>query len=157
MSWQPYTMIRAGEQVLMGQYPTGGVFAWRNHSLTFPKNNVGVEPGAGTEAREAMTLAIYGDDVLLGMWPWGSLFGRDARDQLGIWSFRKRVFTAPAVTKEEAPWMTFIEKNHPENASWHPNGASPACCACDLARVSEELVTLLLTCVCLRCQVLASA
>ena len=99
-SWQPYTMITAGRQILMGQYPTGGVFSWSNDSLTFPKNNVGVEPGAGMLSREAMTLAIYGDDVLLGMWPWGSLFGRNARDEDGEWSFRKRVFTAPAVTKE---------------------------------------------------------
>lgn len=123
VSWQPYTMITVGKQILMGQYPTGGVFSWSNDSLTFPKNNVGVEPGAGTLSREAMTLAIYGDDVLLGMWPWGSLFGRNARDEDGEWSFRKRVFTAPPVTKEEAPWMTYIEKSYPENSTWHPNGA----------------------------------
>ena len=99
------------------------MFSWSNHSLTFPKNNVGVEPGAGSESREAMTLAIYGNEVLLGMWPWGSLFGRSARDEIGPWTFHKRVFTAPKVTKEEAPWMTYIEQSYPENSSWHPNGA----------------------------------
>ena len=49
----------------MGQYPTGAVFEWSNGTLSFPQNNVGVEPGVSTFSREAMTLAIYGDDVLL--------------------------------------------------------------------------------------------
>lgn len=47
-SWQPYTMVNYFDSVVVGQYPTGGVFYYSpgNGSLAFPDDNVGVEPGA---------------------------------------------------------------------------------------------------------------
>ena len=59
------TVFRVFDKLLMGQYPTGAVFEWSNGTLSFPQNSVGVEPGVSTFSHEAMTLAIYGDDVLL--------------------------------------------------------------------------------------------
>ena len=82
-----------------------------------------------------MTFTIYGEDLLLGMWPWGTLWGQNLRSspaavtdrtRSGVrvssnqndmggdnnpWTLRKRLFTTPAVTTEQAPWVTYIN-NH---------------------------------------------
>jgi hypothetical protein len=79
-----------------------------------------------------MTFTIYGEDLLLGMWPWGTLWGQNLRSspaavtdrtRSGVrvssnqndmggdnnpWTLRKRLFTTPAVTTEQAPWVTYI-------------------------------------------------
>ena len=87
-SWQPYTMIRTGDTTYIGQYPTGGVFTYNSRDgLTFPKANVGVEPGASSADREAMTLSIYGKDLLLGMWPWGTLYAARSPRELDLCCF----------------------------------------------------------------------
>ena len=73
-SWQPYTMLNVEDRLLTGQYPTGSVFEFlaSNRSFVVPPTRVGVEPGAGTSHREAQTLTLYGDDILLGVWPCAS-------------------------------------------------------------------------------------
>ena len=54
--------------------PTGSVFEYlrSNRSFVVPPTRVGLEPGAGTSHREAQTLTLYGDDILLGVWPCAS-------------------------------------------------------------------------------------
>ena len=83
-----------------------------------------------------MTLSIYGKDLLLGMWPWGTLsaarslreldcvaldsqrdsvadrWGKSAREVNSSWTLRKRLFTTPAVSDVDAPWSDFVAKRN---------------------------------------------
>ena len=79
-SWQPYTLLRTADKVLVGQYPSGGVFEYDTASaaLADAPMPVGPEPGAGRNHREAQELTIYGRELLLGVWPWGTVWSLPA-------------------------------------------------------------------------------
>lgn len=55
-----------------------------------------------------MQLIIYAGDLLVGVWPWGTLWGRDAR-AAGPWTLRRRLFQTPAVSAQDAPWVDYIQ------------------------------------------------
>ena len=110
-SWQPYTMLKtAGDRVIVGEYPAGGIFEYNaaNRSLDYMEPNVGVEPGALQHVREAQTLMIYGDELFVGVWPWGALWGASAREHNAPWTLRRRLFHTPAVDHGDAAWVTHI-------------------------------------------------
>ena len=110
-SWQPYTMLKtAGDRVIVGQYPAGGIFEYNaaNRSLDYMEPNVGVEPGALQHVREAQTLMVYGDELFVGVWPWGALWGSSARERNAPWTLRRRLFHTPAVDHGDAAWVTHI-------------------------------------------------
>jgi hypothetical protein len=114
-SWQPYTLIRHADKVLVGQYPSGGVFEFdtTTRKLSDAPTPVGPEPGAGSSHREAQELIAYADSLYLGVWPWGtvwSLTPPKSEDAAAPgWMLARRLFASPAVSGEDAPWEAFIQ------------------------------------------------
>ena len=100
---------------MTGQYPSGGVFRYNssNGSLSFPEPNVGHEPNASAEAREAQTLAVFGGSVRLGLWPWGTEWKMNPNT--GVWSFDHRFFAEPNITGVAAPWIDYVKNPTHQN------------------------------------------
>ncbi len=97
-SYQLYSTLAFHDRLLMGQYPTGRVFEFDGEKITDLKGWPPVLPGVSGSAREAQTTAIYGGELLVGVWPWGELwrYSPDRRE----WSFVQRMFDHPALSKK---------------------------------------------------------
>lgn len=96
VSYQLYSSMIYKDRLLMGQYPTGRVFAYNGRQI---RDQAGWPPkldGVSGSAREAQTTTIYGGEVLVGVWPWGELwrFNPDTRK----WAFMQRMFDHPQIT-----------------------------------------------------------
>lgn len=95
-SYQVYTMITYYDQLLLGQYPTGELFAFDGETV---KQISGWPPrmdGVSGSSREAQSMAIYAGDLYVGVWPWGELWRYHRESQ--SWSLAKRMFTHPNPT-----------------------------------------------------------
>jgi len=71
VSYQLYSTMAFHDQLIMGQYPTGRIFAYDGKKIT---DLAGWPPklkGVSGNAREAQTTVVYGGDVFVGVWPWG--------------------------------------------------------------------------------------
>lgn len=97
-SYQVYSALRWHDRLLLAQYPTGNIFEYRGQQAVHLKDWPPVMPGVSTGARECQTLAIYGGQLLAGVWPWAELWRHD-RDA-DKWKFSSRMFTHPELTKE---------------------------------------------------------
>lgn len=95
-SFQIYSTLNTGERLLLGQYPTGELFEFTGESLRRLTSAPPVMPGVSRSAREAQTLAIYGGDIYVGVWPWGEVWRQSGED--GRWRFLGRMFTHPEPT-----------------------------------------------------------
>ena len=93
-SYQLYSSLAFHDRLLMGQYPTGRVFAYDGKKITDLKGWPPVPAGVSKSAREAQTTAIYGGDLMVGVWPWGELWRHNPDSSQ--WSFMKRMFDHPA-------------------------------------------------------------
>jgi hypothetical protein len=108
-SWQPYTFVNWFNETLVGQYPAGSVFAYAGAAKRPPvvpfEPAVAPEPGASSQAREAQTFAIYGGELLLGVWPWGAIHAKGpTRD--APWTTKRRLFATPPINGSVvAPWV----------------------------------------------------
>jgi hypothetical protein len=96
VSYQIYSALNYYDSLLLGHYPTGNLYTYDGRSLRLLAGWPPVMPGVSTEAREAQSLAIYGGDLYVGVWPWGELWRYDP-DRCG-WLFAGRMFTHPAPT-----------------------------------------------------------
>ena len=104
-SYQVYSALRWHDRLLLAQYPTGNIFEYQGQQAVHRKDWPPVMPGVSSSARECQTLAIYGGDLLAGVWPWAELWRHDRdADQ---WKFAMRMFTHPELT---------AEKTHPYEA-----------------------------------------
>jgi len=96
VSYQIYTMINHYDRLLMGQYPSGELFAYDGENVTqltgWPPRIEGVSPSA----REAQTTMIYCGDLFVGVWPWGEVWRYDADAKQ--WLSLGRMFRLPPVT-----------------------------------------------------------
>lgn len=97
-SFQIYAAIQHRDRLLFGQYPTGELFAWAGPALRHLKGQPPVMEGVSRNAREAQTLAIYGGQLHVGVWPWGEVWRQDA--WAGNWEFLGRLFTHPQPTDQ---------------------------------------------------------
>ena len=96
VSYQLYSTMAFHDRLLMGQYPTGRLFAYDGEKIT---DLAGWPPkleGVSGSAREAQTTAIYGGDVFVGVWPWGELWRYDPGSK--SWNFARRMFDHPRLT-----------------------------------------------------------
>lgn len=92
-SYQLYSIMSFRDHLLMGQYPTGRVFAFDGKEIS---DNPGWPPkldGVSGSSREAQTTVIYGGDVFVGVWPWGEVwrYNPDSKS----WAFMQRMFDHP--------------------------------------------------------------
>ncbi len=99
VSYQVYSMLNYYDRLLLAQYPSGELFAYDGREL---KQLDGWPPrlaGVSSSAREAQTLAIYGGQLFVGVWPWAELWRYD-RDR-DTWHSQGRTFTHPEVTDRQ--------------------------------------------------------
>lgn len=95
-SFQIYSSINYREKLLFGQYPSGELFQWSNSGLIHRPDQPPVMQGVSSNAREAQTLAIYGGELHVGVWPWGEVWRQNAWNNQ--WEFLGRLFTHPDPT-----------------------------------------------------------
>lgn len=92
-SFQIYAALNFRDTLLLGQYPTGELFEFDGEELRRRPDWPPAMPGVRREAREAQTLALYGGDLYVGVWPWGEVWCLDP--DAGEWAFLGRMFTHP--------------------------------------------------------------
>ena len=108
VSYQLYSTMAFHDRLLMGQYPTGRVFEYDREKITDLEGWPPKLQGVSGSAREAQTTVIYGDDVFVGVWPWGELW-RYSPDSKS-WAFTGRMSSpckAVAVTAD--CWLHYLE------------------------------------------------
>jgi hypothetical protein len=95
-SFQIYASLNYRDRLLLGQYPTGELFEFDGQAMRQLRGRPPVMPGVSTNAREAQTLAIYGGDLYVGVWPWGEVWRLDSTTE--TWRLLGRMFTHPEPT-----------------------------------------------------------
>lgn len=110
-SWQAYSMVRVYDDLLIGHYPTGSLYAYGADGLRLFEPAIPVPPEVSSNAREAQTLAIHGGYLYAGVWPWGELWRYDPDGE--TWEFVARVFEDPPLSREDQePYARIMtEKN----------------------------------------------
>lgn len=114
VSYQLYSTLAFHDRLLMGQYPTGRVFEYDGEKITDQKGWPPVLKGVSSGAREAQTTAIYGGDLMVGVWPWGEVwrYNTDRRQ----WIFVRRMFTHPELSSDIThPYDVENRENSPQN------------------------------------------
>ncbi|MBT6484137.1 MAG: hypothetical protein HOL01_00625 [Planctomycetaceae bacterium] len=96
VSFQVYSMLNYHDRLLLAQYPTGELFEYEGKKLKQLKGWPPRLPGVSPSAREAQTLAIYGGELFVGVWPWAELwrYDRDGEN----WHSMGRMFSHPEIT-----------------------------------------------------------
>mgnify|MGYP001163995706 CR=1 FL=1 len=97
-SYQVYSMMNFYDRLLLAQYPTGKLFEYSGEEVTLIEGWPPVMEGVSTSAREAQTLAIYGGDLFVGVWPWAEMW-RYSPDA-DRWVFNRRMLSHPPTTDE---------------------------------------------------------
>ncbi|MGE0759770.1 MAG: hypothetical protein AB7O38_22325, partial [Pirellulaceae bacterium] len=97
VSYQLYSTMAFQDRLLMGQYPTGRIFAYDGKRIIDRAGWPPKLPGVSGSAREAQTSVIYGGEVLVGVWPWGELWRYNPGSQ--TWSFMQRMFDHPELSE----------------------------------------------------------
>ena len=93
-SYQLYSSLAFHDHLLMGQYPTGRVFAYDGTKITDLKGWPPVPANVSKSAREAQTTAVYGGELMVGVWPWGELWRHNPDSRQ--WTFMRRMYDHPA-------------------------------------------------------------
>jgi hypothetical protein len=115
-SYQLYSSLSLGGKLLMGQYPTGRVFAYDGITIRDQNGWPPVLPGVSGSAREAQTTTVYGGDLFVGVWPWAEMW-RYNPDSRG-WSFMQRMFDHPTLTDKITHPYEVENKEHPVLNLW---------------------------------------
>ncbi len=117
VSFQIYAMLNYYDRLLMGQYPTGELFEYDGKEIRRLEGWPPVMPGVSSAAREAQTLAIYGGDLIAGVWPWAEVWRYNRGDD--SWHFVDRMFTHPDLTEEFThPYEQETAKRSPVANLW---------------------------------------
>lgn len=97
VSYQVYSAVNYGEDLLLGQYPSGHLVRWDGHAITeLPAPPV--MPGVAGYSREAQSIMLYRGDLYVGVWPWAELWRYDPDTR--IWTLASRMFKDPPVTDQ---------------------------------------------------------
>lgn len=109
-SWQLYSSLEWQDDLLLGHYPSGNLFLFRDGKISPMTPSVPYVAESLPAAREAQSLAIFRGQVIIGMWPWGELWsGRPEAP----WQLEARVFENPNYSGEEAPYADRLTKLYP--------------------------------------------
>jgi hypothetical protein len=93
VSYQLYSSMAFGDNLLMGQYPTGRLFEFDGKTIVDRPGWPPVPKGFSPSAREAQSTAIYGGETFVGVWPWGELWRHEP--SADKWTFVRRMFDHP--------------------------------------------------------------
>jgi len=116
-SFQVYSSLNTGNRLLLGQYPSGELFEFTGSELRQLPGWPPVMNSVRAVAREAQTLAIYGGDIYVGVWPWGEVWRLNGADNK--WHFVKRMFIHPEPTdKTTHPYEEETRKLDPVSNRW---------------------------------------
>jgi hypothetical protein len=99
VSYQVYSILNFHDRLYLAQYPTGHLFEYDGQELTHRDNWPPRLPGVSSSAREAQTMAIYGGDLMVGVWPWAELWRY--QHESGSWHSMGRMFSHPELTAEQ--------------------------------------------------------
>ena len=99
VSYQVYSMLNFHDRLYLAQYPTGHLFEYDGQTLKHRDNWPPRLPGVSSSAREAQTMAIYGGDLMVGVWPWAELWRY--QHESGSWHSMGRMFSHPELTAEQ--------------------------------------------------------
>ena len=114
VSYQLYSSLAFHDRLLMGQYPTGRVFQFDGQKITDQQGWPPVPRGVSGSAREAQTTAIYGGDLMVGVWPWGEVWRYNADTR--AWTFMRRMFDHPRLSaKITHPYDVENQNDQPQN------------------------------------------
>lgn len=116
VSYQLYSSLAFHDRLLMGQYPTGRLFNFDGRTIADQAGWPPVPPGVSGSAREAQTTAIYGGDLLVGVWPWGELWRFNPDSQQ--WRLMQRMFDHPAPSDSITHPHEVENVNHPVKNQW---------------------------------------
>jgi hypothetical protein len=97
-SYQVYAGFTYYDRLLLGQYPSGELYAFNGESVERLEGWPPVMKGVRKKAREAQTIVLYGGELYVGVWPWGEVW-RYHHD-LDQWNLAQRMFTHPPLTEE---------------------------------------------------------
>ncbi len=95
-SYQVYAGCTYYDQLLLGQYPSGELFAFDGKTVERIEGWPPVMKGVSGSAREAQTIVLYGGELYVGVWPWGEVWRY--HHESGEWNLARRMFTHPALT-----------------------------------------------------------
>ncbi len=98
VSYQVYSMLNFHDRLYLAQYPTGHLFEYNGEKLTHRKDWPPRLPGVSTSAREAQTMAVYGGDLMVGVWPWAELWRY--QHETDSWHSMGRMFSHPELTAQ---------------------------------------------------------
>ncbi len=126
VSYQLYSSMTFYDQILMGQYPTGRLFAYDGREIVDRPGWPPVAPGASGSSREAQSTTIYGGVILTGVWPWGELwlYHPDTKQ----WKLLRRMFDHPPVTKDVGHPYEKENRNNPVSNLWGQRVTSLVTC-----------------------------
>ena len=110
-SWQGYSMLQFYEQVLIGHYPSGSLYVYDGDGLRPFVPPLPVPKNVSANAREVQTLAVYGGDLYVGVWPWGEVWRFDRETE--AWTLVGRVFNRPEMTKDDQEPFARAMKDKP--------------------------------------------
>lgn len=103
VSYQVYSTVNQGDELLLGQYPTGNLLRYDGRAITHLPGWPPVMPGVSPGSREAQATMIYRGELYVGVWPWAELWRQD-RDT-GEWALAGRMFERPPISNAWGhPW-----------------------------------------------------
>lgn len=117
--WQVYSTLKFKNKLLIGHYPSGNIYEVKNNKIRLPTKikEIPIKDKLSDSEREAQSMAIYAGYLMCGLWPWGELNGFDLNKNK--WTFYKRVFEYPQLSKENAPFVNrFFYKTGKINNQW---------------------------------------
>lgn len=93
VSYQLYSTMALRDRFVMGQYPTGRLFAYNGKEIADLTGWPPQPKDVSGSAREAQTTVIYGGEMFVGVWPWGELwrYNPDTKS----WILLRRMFEHP--------------------------------------------------------------
>lgn len=94
VSFQVYSILTYYDKLLLGHYPTGELYEYKDDQINLLTGWPPVMPGVSDRAREAQTMAIFGGELYVGVWPWAELWRYDGSN----WQFVQRLFPHPEPT-----------------------------------------------------------
>lgn len=106
---QFYSSIQYGDAVLLGMYPGGHIYQFRDKKLTAWVKDWRKQ--TSYDYAEAQSMSLYCGSLYVGYWPWGELYRHDARG----WVLAKRLFSKPLIdiTNADYPYSNRMVDNEP--------------------------------------------
>lgn len=98
VSYQLYSSMAYDDNLWMGQYPTGRIFAFDGRSIADQPGFPPVLPGVSSSAREAQSTTLFGGEAFVGVWPWGELWRYHPSKK--NWTFARRMFDHPELSEK---------------------------------------------------------